>query len=78
MVKALDSNSAAICQTCSHAARAGPQLYALSDQLTGRDRPRSRLAAGGLVWLGSRSPTLAAPTRSVLVHKCGRGFESHS
>ena len=58
MVKALDSIAATICQTCSPTARVGAQLYALSEQLTGREwaeRPP------GSVWscLGSGSPTLA-------------------
>ena len=75
MVKALDSNTSAVFQTCSHAARAGPRFYALSDQLTGRDRPRFHLAAGGpgLAAQGSATRECSSPHM-----KCGRGFESHS
>ena len=58
VVKALDSIAATICQTCSPTARVGAQLYALSEQLTGREWAE-RLP--GSVWscLGSGSPTLA-------------------
>lgn len=50
VVKALDSNTSAVFQTCSHAARAGLSS-ALSDQLTGREGaeipPRSWWSVSG-------------------------------